>query len=105
VLLHHYDSSRAARCRLKTEGAAAGKQVQTRFASEVLSEPVEQGLAQTVRRRPQGQGIGETHDSAAPLASNDAHLVCLQAGKQRKVTMCRRLTCQPGIAKRGTRSV
>ena len=79
IVLDHDNVTCAARRGFKPKGATAGKQVKADRPGEVLSQPVEQCFPQSVGRRPQGGSVRKAHDPAAPLATNNAHLVCLQA--------------------------
>jgi len=53
VLLDERDGSRATRGGLETEDAGTGKEIEAIEAVECLPEPVEQGFAHTIRRRPE----------------------------------------------------
>ena len=66
------DVGRAARGRFKAEDAAAGEQIEAGEAAKILSQPVEQGFAHPVRRRPQAGRIGYLYQAAAPFAASDA---------------------------------
>ena len=103
ILLDQHNLARTTRRGFKAESAAAGKQVEAGLTGEVLTKPVEQGLAQPVGRRPQRLGIGKAYDPAAPLAADDAYLVGLQARQRRELTMCRRLACSLAKAPRSGR--
>src|ERR1035438_6541911 len=75
ALFHHHHASRAARQCLKAERTAAGEQIETVLAAKVLSQPVEQGFAQTVAAGAQTLMVGKCDAAAAPFAADDAYLV------------------------------
>jgi hypothetical protein len=72
---HHFTG--AARQRLQPQGAGPGEQVQTSSPRGVVLQPIEQGLAHTVRRRAQALHIGELHPAPAPCPRDDADRVLL----------------------------
>ena len=74
-ILYHHHPRRTARGRFKTQRTATGKQVKTGQSFKILSEPVEQGFANPVRRRAQALRIGEVQKAPPPLSANDAYRV------------------------------
>ncbi len=70
----------ATRQRLQIERAAAGERVEHPRARKVGRQPVEQGFADPVRRRPQAFGIGEAEAARAPFAADDAQLALAAMG-------------------------
>lgn len=74
-LFHQHQRPGATRQSLETHDASTGKQVKAIQAMHILSEPVEHGLSDTVRRRPQTRRIRETQQPAAPRTTADAYLI------------------------------
>src|ERR1700675_306585 len=75
MLLDHDHRGSAARKGLEPERSAARKEIEARQACEVAAEPVENGLAHPVGRRPQSSDIGELDDAAAPDTADDSKCV------------------------------
>src|SRR5690554_868776 len=59
---------------LQRQCSAAGEQVQAAGAFHAEAQPVEQGLTDPVRGRPQARLLDEGETAAAPLAGDDAQL-------------------------------
>jgi len=74
-LFDQYDAGCAARGGLEAQRTAAGEEVEAMPALEFLAKPVEQGLANAVRRWAQAFAIGELEDAAAKFAADDAYRV------------------------------
>ena len=89
-LFNHHHASRPARRGFEAEGAAAGKEIKTGKARQILTQPVEQGFTHPVGRRPQSERIRKAEDAATPFAANDTHRI------QSRVTRRRRLR-SPGF--------
>ena len=53
IALYHHDAGGTARGRFETERTAAREKVEARAPFEALTEPIEERLANTIRRRPQ----------------------------------------------------
>jgi len=75
IALNQQHPRRAARSGLKTERSTAREGIQAAPTCQVLSQPVEEGLAHPVGRRTQAWGVGHRQARASPLAANDAHLM------------------------------
>jgi fused signal recognition particle receptor len=71
-LLDEHHGRGAPRQGLQSQSAGAGEQIQTAGAHDGVLQPVEQGLANSIGRRPQPGKIRETHPTAAPAAADDA---------------------------------
>ena len=71
---HHNPAGPPGRC-FEAHGATSREQIEAAFAAHILSQPVENGLADAVGRRPQLDIVGEGEDAASPLASYDANFV------------------------------
>lgn len=65
-----------ARQRLESERTGTGEQIQAPLTGEVLPQPVEQGFADPIGRRADRQVLGETDQTTAPGAADDANRVC-----------------------------
>ena len=59
IALQQHDLGGAARCGLEAERARAGEGVEAAPAGEVVAEPVEHGLADAVRCRPQARRLAD----------------------------------------------
>jgi hypothetical protein len=68
-------TARAARGGLETESAAASEQIQAGKAAQIVAEPVEQGFAHPIRRRPQTWEIGKAQQTPPPLPADDAYRI------------------------------
>src|SRR3954467_2120315 len=81
IVLDQHDLACAPRCRFEAKSPTAREQVQTVFPGQILAQPIEQRLAQSIWRRSQGLRLGKTHQTAAPQAADDAHLTSLHDAK------------------------
>src|SRR5579871_4835640 len=72
IAVHEGHRSRPARERFQAQRTAAGEQVEAARAGQLRREPVEQGLAHAVRRRPDVCIRREAQLPAAPAAADDA---------------------------------
>ncbi len=63
---------RPARSRFEAQNPAAGEQIETGLAAQILSQPVEQGFSDPVRSWPQTGPVGHVDQAAAPFAAGDA---------------------------------
>jgi hypothetical protein len=63
---------RPARSRFEAQNSAAGEQIETGLAAQILSQPVEQGFSDPVRSWPQAGPVGHVDQAAAPFAAGDA---------------------------------
>lgn len=63
---------RPARSRFEAQNPAAGEQIETGLAAQILSQPVEQGFTHPVRRRPQTRTVSHLNQAAAPFATGNA---------------------------------
>ena len=79
----HQHARRAARRRLETERAAAGEEIETALAVELLAEPVEKRLADAIGRGAQAVEIEHRQRRALPVAADDADRVRLAATRRR----------------------
>jgi hypothetical protein len=77
--IEHLHAARTTRRRLQPERTAAGKEIQTTLAGEVLPKPVEQGFPHPVRCRTQTEDIRERQTPTPPLSTNDAQLIALRS--------------------------
>ena len=75
VAVNGHCQSGATRERFECERAAAGERVEDRCAAQILPEPIEQRLADTVRRWPHALVRRKVQPSPAPLPADDADLV------------------------------
>jgi hypothetical protein len=60
----------------KAQRTAAGEEIEAVTGRQILAQPVEQGLAHAVRRRPQTFRVGKAQDTPPPLATDNAY--CIQ---------------------------
>ncbi len=75
VPVHGNGKRGSARRGLERQRAGSGKKIEAALARQVLSQPVEQGLADAIRRRPQAFGLREAEHAAAPRAADDANAI------------------------------
>jgi len=71
----------ATRQGLEAHGASTGKKVEADQAVHILPKPIEHGLPDTVRGRPQTRRIRKAQQAAAPLAAADAYLIRRLTGR------------------------
>ncbi|MNE42558.1 hypothetical protein D3C80_1366880 [compost metagenome] len=74
VAVQSHGLARATGQRFEVQRAATGVGVEHFCPFDVRGEPVEQGLADPVRGRPQARRVREAEAPAAPFAGNDAQL-------------------------------
>ena len=72
ILLDRNDLGGAAGERLEGQRATAGEQVQAARAHDHRLQPVEQRLANAIRRRAQAGLVGHRNASATPASADDA---------------------------------
>ena len=81
VPVHGDGESGAARDRLERQRAGPGEKVEASFARQVLPQPVEQGLANTIGGRPQALGGREAELPPAPEAADDTNAIRVGRGQ------------------------
>ncbi len=75
IRLDHHYPARPSRGSFETECPATGKEIKTQFPGKRLSQPVEKGLAHSVRGRTQVRPTGNSEATATPSPANDAQFL------------------------------
>src|SRR5204863_9044506 len=73
IVLHHHHARRAARRRLETERTAAREKIEATQTLEPLAQPVEERLANSIRRRAQARTRGDFDAAAAEFTRDDSY--------------------------------
>jgi hypothetical protein len=75
VLIDKEDFAGASGQGFQPQRAGAGKQIETARIADCRLQPVKDGFAHAIGRRPNRRARGEPQPSASPLAADDSQLI------------------------------